>query len=318
MRKSKFLLLIAFLFYCAMVPKSAMAWACKNNGVLLPYNATVDLYIDPVADFQQDNYTEIINFKTFLECASANYNTFYDTVDAATDSINPKLLTSSDFYMTLKGTRYKGPTTFMKYGPGYGNTGLNQYYPMDIQLGIVPRYNPGSTEVIINKGELISVLKMHIVSTCCQQTYNYRVIAKSDFILPFKTCNVTNYDKVVALPTASSINIINNGTGRYPNATKGYSIDLDCNPGTNVSIKFDGTTMAGNSQVLANSSSGNPGVGIQVLFNNTPITFGSVIKIINNAQAQEKLPFDAYYYYNGNGITAGPVTALTTFTLTYN
>lgn len=318
MRKSKFLLLVAFVLYCAMVPKSAMAWLCKNSGVLLPTNATVDLLVDVKADFQENNYTEIINLKSILECASADYNTFKDTVDAATDSINSKLLASSDFYMTLKGVKYKAPIGYTKYGPGYGNTTLNQYYPMDIQLGLIPRYSPGNSQVIIKKGELISILRMKIVSTCCQQIYNYRVIAKSDIIIPFKTCKITNYDKIVTLPTVLNRDIMNNGAGRYPNATKSYSIDLDCNPGTNVSIKFDGTTMPGNNQVLANSSSGNPGVGIQVLFNSTPISFGNVINLIINAQSQQRLPFEAYYYYNGSGISAGPVTALTTFTLTYN
>ncbi len=75
--------------------------------------------------------------------------------------------------------------------------------------------------------------------------------------------------------------------------------------------------MSGKNDVLANTSSDNDAVGIQILYNNEPVTLGENISITGSSQAQLILPFNAYYY-NGGAIKAGPVTAVATFTFSYN
>jgi type 1 fimbria pilin len=55
-----------------------------------------------------------------------------------------------------------------------------------------------------------------------------------------------------------------------------------------------------------------------MVFNNTPVKLGQDLLVINSAQAQESLTFNAHYYYNGGDISGGSVTSVTTFTFSYN
>lgn len=133
-------------------------------------------------------------------------------------------------------------------------------------------------------------------------------------------CSVTNSNQTVTLQDASKAELRNH-PGRYPKG-KEFNIALSCDPQTKVSVKFEGTTMPGQDSVLANQTTGDgsagASVGIQMLYDNNPVTLGQPLQVLSNAQSSEQLPFSAHYYYNGGAdIQAGNVTATTTFNFTY-
>lgn len=137
------------------------------------------------------------------------------------------------------------------------------------------------------------------------------------FNAPDLTCTVSNPNQTITLPTVNAKDLKSNGAGKYP-AAMPFNLFLNCNPQTTVSVKFEGNSMAGSDDVLANTSSGNDSVGVQMVFNNTPVKWGQDLLVINSAQAQESLTFNAHYYYNGGDISGGSVTSVTTFTFSYN
>lgn len=145
----------------------------------------------------------------------------------------------------------------------------------------------------------------------------WNLTTKNELVIPAYTCAWTNPNQTVTLDQVAARNLRANGAGRYPQPHT-FAVNLTCEPQTTVTMKFEGTTMTGKNDVLANTSPGNDSVGVQVLFNNNPIVYGQDLQVIANSQAQEDLTFNAYYYYDCGTIEAGELNAIATVTLTYN
>lgn len=147
----------------------------------------------------------------------------------------------------------------------------------------------------------------------------WRIVTNNDILLPAYSCTVNNPNQTVTLPPVSVSKLTNNGPGKYPEATP-FNINLTCENDASVSVKFDGKTLPGKDNVLADTSTNSKTTGIQVELNNEPVSFvnNTSIPVITHANKTENIPLKAYYYYNGGGVTGGKLTSVATFTLTYN
>lgn len=98
-----------------------------------------------------------------------------------------------------------------------------------------------------------------------------------------------------------------------------FSIPLDCDANAKVNFQLDGMGTATQGVLALNSVSGSAsGVGVQVLYKGSPVTFGS--KVLDGtamADGPYTVDFLARYYQTGATVTGGPAQATATFTMTY-
>ncbi|HHU4047293.1 TPA: fimbrial protein [Enterobacter cloacae] len=102
-----------------------------------------------------------------------------------------------------------------------------------------------------------------------------------------------------------------------------FNIPLSCTAGTKVNITLDGTPHpSGAAGVLALSPSATgkvaTGVGVQVLYKNTPVTFGNKISTGTAPSGDYTIPLVGRYYQTDAKVTGGEANATATFTMTYN
>lgn len=102
----------------------------------------------------------------------------------------------------------------------------------------------------------------------------------------------------------------------------GFNIDLTCDPNTNVNVLFSGATVSGDNTTLALSnptdSTSAQGVGVQVLYNDQPVTFGTLLPAMQNvAEGGVILPFQAQILRLNEELKAGEVNATATFEMIY-
>lgn len=133
------------------------------------------------------------------------------------------------------------------------------------------------------------------------------------------TCDVKSFDETVTLPKIMNSDLTNSSIGRYPAASKDFNIHLACSDSPKVSVKFDGTKMAGitDENVLANLVSGNDNVGVQLVFNDNAIKLGEFFEVINSAGETEDVKFNAHYYYKGGAVNGGKVKSQAEFLFNY-
>jgi len=149
------------------------------------------------------------------------------------------------------------------------------------------------------------------------KTYTWIFVLRNKLDIPTYSCTLNNANQTITLPPVMKKNLVDNGAGVYAEPVP-FNLNLTCKQDTTVSIQFDGNTMSGKNDVLANSADGNQDVGIQLIYNNSPVKFAEKNKVIDMAGLNEVLPYEAHYYYNGGAdIQGGEVKAVTTVTLTY-
>ncbi|MEG5548276.1 fimbrial protein [Enterobacter wuhouensis] len=115
-----------------------------------------------------------------------------------------------------------------------------------------------------------------------------------------------------------------NRIGSTPDgATVIKNLQLNCDPQANINITLRGTQNPDvyDSSVLALTGQGNSdvarGVGVQLLYHNTPLTFNNRIHLKRSAGGQELLPITARYYQTRETVSAGKANASATLDLTY-
>lgn len=101
-----------------------------------------------------------------------------------------------------------------------------------------------------------------------------------------------------------------------------FEIPLDCDANTKVTVRLDGTMhSSGAAGVLALNNSPEPvatGVGLQLLYNNAPVAFGTPIAAGTAASdGAYSIPFIARYYKTAGVITEGNANSTATFTMSY-
>lgn len=139
------------------------------------------------------------------------------------------------------------------------------------------------------------------------------------------TCDVNTPDIPVSLTPAGGINA--DTTFKGINSTSepvDFNIDLTCDQGTNVAIRFEGQTKTGsNDSILKLTDQDNSatGIGVQIRDNNKNIIIFNqpdfVLQASNAQQAQISLPFSAQYIQTDSQVTAGKADAEATFYLSF-
>ncbi|MEH3481082.1 MULTISPECIES: fimbrial protein [Enterobacter] len=150
--------------------------------------------------------------------------------------------------------------------------------------------------------------------------YSELPINMNSFTVSTTACSVTN--AAVKVPLGNILSTAFTGAGSTA-AEKSFTIDLDCNASTRVNLTLEGAQDAsGAAGVLALTQDATgttaSGVGVQVLYNSTPVTFGSLFNVTTTATAGTySIPLKARYYQTAGKVTGGQANSLATFTLTY-
>lgn len=142
----------------------------------------------------------------------------------------------------------------------------------------------------------------------------------SSFTVSTTACSVTNSSIKVPLGSVLSTNFTGVGSTA---AEKNFTIDLDCDASTRVNLTLEGAQdSSGAAGVLAltqaTTGATASGVGVQVLYNNSPVTFGSMFNVgIAATKGAYAIPLTARYYQTTEKVTGGQANSLATFTVTY-
>ncbi|WP_455916587.1 fimbrial protein [Pantoea agglomerans] len=132
------------------------------------------------------------------------------------------------------------------------------------------------------------------------------------------TCQVSN--PVINVPMGDVNTSVFSRVGSTSPA-RNFTIRLNCDPQANVSVTVDAAADPSRAQgvlsLTALTDKAN-GVGIQVLQNNAPVTFGQVKSIGTSAGGIYNIPMSARYYQTQGQVTSGRANGTATFTMTYN
>ncbi len=120
---------------------------------------------------------------------------------------------------------------------------------------------------------------------------------------------------------ASSFNA---GVGTSPaGAQNTQNLGLNCSAGTNINVTLSGIQNPdiSNTSVMALTGQGNTGtakgVGVQLLYNGTPLAMNSRLLLKQSAGGVETLPLTARYYQTLGTVQSGTANASATLNLTY-
>ncbi|MDK9357759.1 fimbrial protein [Lelliottia sp. V106_10] len=111
--------------------------------------------------------------------------------------------------------------------------------------------------------------------------------------------------------------------GFTPSETNTQNLGLNCDAGANINVQLNGTQNPDISlnSVLALSGQGSAGtasgLGVQLLYNGTPLEINKNIVMAQSEGGQEMLPITARYYQTKTTVMPGDASASATLTLTY-
>lgn len=101
------------------------------------------------------------------------------------------------------------------------------------------------------------------------------------------------------------------------------NLGLNCDPQANVNVSLSGTQNpdVGTTSVLALTGQGSQGVaqgvGVQIVYNGSPLILNNRIVLKRSAGGQETFPFTARYYQTRTSVTTGTADTSATLNLTY-
>ncbi len=133
-------------------------------------------------------------------------------------------------------------------------------------------------------------------------------------------CSINTPQIQVPLEDVLAGSLTSIGTTAKP---KVFNLGLTCNAGARVNVKMTGTQNSDSSAngVLQLSGAGSAGVatgvGIQILYNNSPLALNNNILLKTSTGGQETFPFVAQYYQTKSTVTTGEANATATLNLTY-
>lgn len=141
-----------------------------------------------------------------------------------------------------------------------------------------------------------------------------------DFSIKTVACSITTSSVRVPLDDVLASRLTSVGTTIKPSS---FNVGLNCEAGARVNAKLTGTknTDTSTNGVLQLTGAGTAGVasgvGIQLLYNNTPLELNKNIVLNTSAGGQETYPFIAQYYQTRTAVTAGSANATATLEMTY-
>ncbi|UZE26235.1 type 1 fimbrial protein [Pseudomonas sp. B21-056] len=133
-------------------------------------------------------------------------------------------------------------------------------------------------------------------------------------------CSVTNTSIVVPMGSVSTKDLTTLGT---TTPERSFNIPLNCDAGTRVQVMLNGVPHgSGVVGVLALDTAATSiatGVGLQLLYNGTPVTLGIPIAVGTVAgSGSYNIGLSARYYQTAAAVTAGQANSTATFTMNYN
>lgn len=101
------------------------------------------------------------------------------------------------------------------------------------------------------------------------------------------------------------------------------NLGLSCDTGANINVSLSGTQNPdiANNSVLALTGQGSAGVasgvGVQILYNGTPLQLNNRIVLKQSSGGQETFPLTARYYQTKTAVTTGSANTSATLSITY-
>lgn len=124
----------------------------------------------------------------------------------------------------------------------------------------------------------------------------------------------------VNVPMGSISDEVFSGVGST-SAEQLFTISLRCDAGTKVNVTLDAVQDAsGKAGVIALSDVANKatGVGVELRYNNSPVTFGQMLPVATMASSGDYLiPLQARYHQTAPTVAPGVANTVATFTLTF-
>ncbi|MGO4744696.1 fimbrial protein [Serratia quinivorans] len=133
-------------------------------------------------------------------------------------------------------------------------------------------------------------------------------------------CSITTPNIQVPLDDVLTSSLTAVGSISKP---KAFNVGLNCDVGARVNAKLIGNqnTDSGASGVLQLTGAGSngvaTGVGIQILYNGSPMALNTNMILKTSMGGQETFPFTAQYYQTKSAVTTGSANATATLELTY-
>lgn len=121
---------------------------------------------------------------------------------------------------------------------------------------------------------------------------------------------------VLASSFGSTVGFVNTKTNTQ-------NLGLNCDAGANINVALNGTQNpdVSTNSVLALTGQGNSdvakGVGVQILYNGSPLVLNNRIVMKQSSGGQETFPITARYYQTKTAVTTGKANASATLDLTY-
>ncbi|WP_421512494.1 fimbrial protein (plasmid) [Enterobacter sp. JS8-1] len=206
------------------------------------------------------------------------------------------------------GGNFDSPATFVSFlGPGSSAFG-----PRTIDFvktgNIIPgNLNSGLLARIYGNGDGVTAVSYNLNSTQVNQLACS--ITTPNLTFPIGDVLASNFGQTV---------------GTIPSGAQNtQSLGLNCDAGANINVMLQGTQNpdVSTTSVLALTGQGNAdvatGVGVQLLYNSTPLVLNSRIMLKQSTGGAETFPITARYYQTNTAVTTGKANATATLDLTY-
>lgn len=118
-------------------------------------------------------------------------------------------------------------------------------------------------------------------------------------------------------------NEFSNQTGFIPEIKSLQNLNLECDANANINVTLNGTQNpdASDSSILSLNNQGQAGVaegiGVQLLYNDTPLEINKLLNLKRSTGGQENFAFTARYIQTKNQVQPGVANATATLNLTY-
>lgn len=297
------------------VSGQAQANCTFNNGsstgtylITLPATITVN----PNAVVGDTIYTTApvgISPTIYFSCSGSGNAWGLKNVVAGTPAQNVNLFDSG---VTGVGYRVSQKGSYIYPYPYFSLDSSNSWEESDAVTIELVKTGPISNGSLLNTGELAKFLAGSSTGRITDAVI--QIVNTTTFVAP--ACTVTTKSITVTLPTVSSANF--SGVGSVAGTTP-FAIGLTCSSGTTLRVQLDSpAAVAGKPGVIAPSSGGASGVGVQLMDSTgVAVTFGSAKTVGATPNGDLSVNYFARYYQTGTAPGSGLVQASATFTLSY-
>lgn len=321
--------IIASFFYV----KSAQAFECNIpvNGV-----TTIEVSVDRIDFTKPADKINLLNLANYVNCSgniSENFKDALRIIDKSAE-LGPEFkrrgVTGYFISQDAQYHDFSDSLSFCIWPDANCSTVENDKYESAMHL-IVGIKNPAAGPFARQAHHIPAGAEIARFQVVQRGRYNdqtpdwggniitFILTTKNPINFPTYACTVDGDKFSVQLPPVSLNELRASGTGKFDDISKTFAIQLNCDFSTMVDITFDAATMDGLNNVIVNKNNRASSVGIQLYDRKTKktITFGERYRIIDFSEKNERLEFDAFYFYNGGLLNPGVVNASAIVTFNY-